>query len=326
VAGLIGGNPSGGSSISALYRFALPVPWPDTDLDLPDLAGRTHLLTGSTSGIGRGAARRLGARGATVLVHGRDAETGGRVVREMADEGGSAEFFRADFASLGAVRDLAATVRGEHDPLDALCNNAGLFTTTTQESDDGYELTVAVNHLAPFLLTHELAGHLVEGAWVVTSGSEAHRSGSIDFERFHRAEGLSGWSAYADSKLANVPFTRELARRRPERHTANCLHPGVIPGSGFSRGLAFPFSLGWKALQYLPGMADTVEDGGRALASLAASPDVADVSGGYFDGTRWRRPAPAARADPAAHRLRETSADLVGVDPDLPVEGVTGDG
>ncbi|MEF8842482.1 MAG: SDR family NAD(P)-dependent oxidoreductase [Haloarculaceae archaeon] len=296
------------------------------DLDLPDLSGRTYLLTGSTSGIGRDAARRLGARGATVLVHGRDAEAGRRVVREVADAGGSAEFLRADFASLDAVRGLAATVSREHDPLDALCNNAGLFTSRTRESDDGYELTVAVNHLAPFLLTHELAGHLAEGARLVTTGSEAHRSGSIDFERFHRAEGLSGWSAYADSKLANVLFTRELARRLPEGCTANCLHPGVIPGSGFSRGLAFPFSLGWKALKFLPGTADTVEDGGRALAYLAASPDVADVSGAYFDGTRRRRPAPAARDDWAVRRLWETSADLVGVDPDLPVEGATAGG
>jgi hypothetical protein len=292
-------------------------------LDLPDLSGKTYLLTGSTSGVGRDAARRLGARGATVLVHGRDADAGRAVVREVADAGGNAAFLRADFASLEAVRDFAATVREEHGPLDALCNNAGLFTTRRRESDDGYELTFAVNHLAPFLLTHELAGHLAEGARVVTTSSEAHRSGSIDPDSIHRPSGLSGWSAYADSKLANVLFVRELARRLPEGYTANCFHPGVIPGSGFSRGVPFPLSLGWKAIRFVPGMADTVEDGGRALAYLVASPEIVDVSGAYFDGTRRTRAAPAARDDRTARRLWERSAGLVGVDPAFPFEAVT---
>jgi hypothetical protein len=293
------------------------------DLDLPDLSGKTYLLTGSTSGVGRDAARRLGARGATVLVHGRDADAGRAVVREVADAGGNAAFLRADFASVDAVRDLARAVREEHGRLDALCNNAGLFTTRRRESDDGYELTFAVNHLAPFLLTHELAGHLAEGARVVTTSSEAHRSGSIDPDSIHRPSGLSGWSAYADSKLANVLFVRELARRLPEGYTANCFHPGVIPGSGFSRGVPFPLSLGWKAIRFVPGMADTVEDGGRALAYLVASPEIVDVSGAYFDGTRRTRAAPAARDDRTARRLWERSAGLVGVDPAFPFEAVT---
>jgi hypothetical protein len=289
------------------------------DLDLPDLSGRVYLLTGSTSGVGRDAARRLGGRGATVLVHGRDVDAGRAAVSEVEAEGGRATFLRADFASLSAVRDLAATVRDSHGPLDGLCNNAGLFTTRTRESEDGFELTFAVNHLAPFLLTHELAGHLADGARVVTTSSEAHRSGSVDPGTIHRPGGLSGWSAYADSKLANVLFTRELARRLPGGYTANCLHPGVIPGSGFARGLPFPLSLGWRAVRLVPGMADTVEDGGRALASLAASPDVADVTGAYFDGTRRRDPAPAAHDDRTARRLWEASATLTGVDPDFPI-------
>jgi NAD(P)-dependent dehydrogenase (short-subunit alcohol dehydrogenase family) len=273
------------------------------DLELPDLSGKTYLLTGSTSGIGRDAARRLGARGATVLVHGRDADAGRAVVREVEEAGGSAAFLRADFASLDAVRDLAETVRDSYGPLDAVCNNAGLFTARTPESEDGFELTLAVNHLAPFLLTHGLADHLAEGARVVTTALEAHRSGSLDPETVHRPSGVGGWSAYADSKLANVLFTRELDRRLPEGYAANCLHPGVIPGSGFDRGVPFPMNLWWRAMRFVPGMADSVEDGGRALAYLAASPDVADVSGAYFDGTRRRRPAPAARDDRTARRL-----------------------
>ena len=287
-------------------------------LDLPDLSRNVYFLTGSTSGIGRDAARRLGARGATVLVHGRDADAGRAVVREVEEAGGSAAFHRADFASIDAVRDLAGTVREEHGRLDALCNNAGLFTARTRESEDGFELTFAVNHLAPFLLTHELADHLAAGGRVVTTGSEAHRSGRIDVDTVHRPSGASGWSAYADSKLANVLFTRELARRLPEGYAANCVHPGVIPGSGFDRDLPFPMNLGWKAMRFVPWMVDSVEDGGRALAYLAASPEVGDVSGAYFDGTRRRRPAPAARDDRTARRLWEASAALVGVDPELP--------
>lgn len=291
----------------------------DVNLDLPDLSGRTYLLTGSTSGIGRDAARRLGARGATVLAHSRDVDAGRGVVREVEDAGGSAAFLRADFASLDAVRDLAAAVREEYDPLDALVNNAGLFTTRARESEDGYELTFAVNHLAPFLLTHELADRLAEGGRVVTTSSEAHRSGSVDPESIHRPRGSSGWSAYADSKLANVLFIRELARRLPGGYTANCVHPGVIPGSGFSRGVPFPLNLGWKAMRFVPGMADSVADGGRTLAYLAASPAVADVSGAYFDGTRRTPPSRAARDDRTARRLWTASADLVGVDPERPV-------
>lgn len=289
-------------------------------LDLPDLSGRTCLITGSTSGIGRDAALRLARRGATVLVHGRDADAGRTVVREATDAGGDAAFLRADFASFDAVRDLAEAVREEHGRLDALCHNAGLFTARGRESEDGYELTFAVNHLVPFLLTHELAGRLADGARVVITSSEAHRSGSVDPGSIHRPSGLAGWSAYAGSKLANVLFTRELARRLPDGYTANCFHPGVIPGSGFDRGVPFPFSLGWKAIRFVPGMADTVEDGGRALAYLAASSEVTDVSGAYFDGTRRRTPAPAARNDRTARRLWEASADLVGVDPELPFE------
>ena len=288
------------------------------DLDLPDLAGKTYLLTGSTSGIGRDAARRLGARGATVIVHGRDADAGRRVVREVEDAGGSAAFLRTDLSSLEAVRDLASTVRDAYGPLDALCNNAGLFTARTQSSEDGYELTFAVNHLAPFLLTHELAGHLAADARVITTSSEAHRSGSVDPDSIHRLSGLSGWSAYADSKLANVLFTRELDRRLPDGDTANCFHPGLIPGSGFSRGVPFPLSLGWKAMRLVPGVADSVADGGRALAYLAAATDVAGVSGTYFDGTCRREPSRTARDDRLARRLWTTSADLIGVDPALP--------
>lgn len=282
-------------------------------------------MTGATSGIGRDAAGRLARAGARVLVHGRDAEAGAAVVEDVEADGGTASFHRADFADLAAVRRLGRAVKDETDGLDVLCHNAGLFVSGSEESEQGYELTFAVNHLAPYLLTHRLAGHLNDGARVVVTSSEAHRSGSIDLAAVERegSSGSTGFGAYADSKLANVLFTRELARRleshRLEGATANCFHPGVIPGSGFSRGIPFPASLGWKLMRFVPGVGDSVADGGRALSYLAASPDVADVSGRYFDGTRERSPATDATDDDLAARLWEASAELVKTGPELAV-------
>lgn len=305
----------------------------------------TALVTGATSGIGREGARRLGEEGWRVLVHGRDREAGTETVDAIEDAGGEASFYRADFADLEAVRELADAVRASTAELDALCNNAGLTVPEYTESEQGYELHVAVNHLAPYLLTHELVDHLADDGRVVTTASLGHRNGSIDLEALReegrtdafaepdddsvlaslpgvsalaRSSGAAGFSAYTNSKLANVLFTRELARRLNRERTANCFHPGNIPGSGWSRGLPFPVSMGWEAAGMLPGLMDTVEDGGRALAHLVSSPDVADVTGTYFDGTRERRPSRRARDDELAAELWEVSAELVGVDPDWP--------
>ncbi|WP_255195253.1 SDR family NAD(P)-dependent oxidoreductase [Halorarius litoreus] len=308
---------------------------------------KTALITGATSGIGRDAARRLGGRGWRVLVHGRDEDAGAETVTLVEDAGGEASFHRADFADLADVRALAAEVREATDELDALCNNAGLTVSEPRASAQGYELTIAVNHLAPYLLTHDLADHLAADARVVTTSSIAHRNGDIDFEllaaegrtgeagivgrkelaplqRLGNATGLTeltgmaGFAAYSDSKLANVLFTRELASRFDGEQTATCFHPGIIPGSGFSRDLPFPVSIGWDAVELVPGVSDSVEDGSEALAYLAADDEVAGVTGAYFDGTRERRPASGARDERAADRLWEISAALVDVDPDWP--------
>jgi hypothetical protein len=248
----------------------------DADATLPDLAGRSVLVTGATSGIGREGARRLGRAGARVLVHGREAA----------------------------------------DALDVPCNNAGVYRGR-ETSAQGYDPVLAVNHLAPYLLTRDLVDHLAAGARVVTTSSAAHRSGTLNVDAVRAGRtGSSGFDAYADSKLYNVLFTRELARRFDGR-TAVCFHPGVIPGSGLARTVPFPFSLGWRALALVPGVGDAVADGGRALATHAARADP-DAAGAYFDGTRETRPARAARVDRAAERLWTVSADLVGVDPDWP--------
>lgn len=306
---------------------------------------KTALITGATSGIGRDAARRLGEQGWRVLVHGRDEEEGATTVDLVEEAGGEASFHSADFADLDAVRDLAAEVREAVDELDALCNNAGLTVSEHRESEQGYELTIAVNHLAGYLLTHELVDLLADDGRVVGTASIAHRNGDIDFDLLAeegrtgefgivgrnelaplqklgtatgltQLTGLAGFAAYSDSKLANVLFTRELADRLADGQTATCFHPGVVPGSGFARDLPLPVSLAWESFDLVPGVSDTVEDGGAALAHLASSEEVEGVTGAYFDQQRQRRPSSGARSDEDADRLWELSADLVGVDPD----------
>ena len=295
-----------------------------------DLSGRTALVTGSTDGIGREVALALGRLGATVIVHGRDEEKGRAVaadLRETAADG--AEFRPADFASLDAVRELAAGIAADHDRLDVLVNNAGGFFSEGRLSDDGIEYTFAVNHFAPFLLTAELLPLLRAGEGptgeprVVVVASEAHRSGEIDFEGFRTAEDYNAWSAYAGSKLANVLFARELARR-VDGVTANACHPGLVFASGFRRNMSLPVRLGMglfaRLSRILPGSyLDTAVDAAETPVYLAAAPDL-ENSGAYFEDREPSDPAPAAEDDETARRLWEVSAEITGVEPELPAD------
>ena len=282
-----------------------------------DCTGTRALVTGSTSGIGRETALALGRLGATVFVHGRDADAGRTVVQELTASGADATFIRADYADTAAVRDLAATIRAETSGLDILINNAGGLVRDDRLTDRGVEYTFQVNHLAPYLLTAELAGHLEPGARVVTTASAAHQGATLDVDRITRADG--GLSAYSHAKLANVLFARELARRfdRAGRSvTSNSVHPGAIPGSGFTRFLPGPISDLAGVLAAVPGVT-SVADGAAALLSLACAPRLDDVSGRYFSGQRPSTPADAATDDAAARDLWERSAELLGIDEPL---------
>jgi NAD(P)-dependent dehydrogenase (short-subunit alcohol dehydrogenase family)/predicted flap endonuclease-1-like 5' DNA nuclease len=288
-------------------------------MDLPDLTGTTILVTGATSGVGRDGAVRLGAQGARVLVHGRDEERGRETVAAIEEVGGDASFHAADFADLEEVRGLAAEVREATDGLDVLCNNAGLYTSDRHRTEQDFGIMFGVNHVAPFVLTHELAAHLNAGARVVNTSSVAHRFATLDLDLVERKQAFTGpaFERYCESKLANALFTRELARRLGDA-TANCFHPGNIPGSGFARDVPFPLSLGVEALQFVPGLTESVEDGGRALARLAADPDLAGVTGEYFDVGELAEPAAKAKDDRLARQLWDLTADLADVDPALP--------
>ncbi|RKS78422.1 hypothetical protein BDK61_4087 [Haloarcula quadrata] len=281
-----------------------------------DCTGMQVLVTGSTSGIGREAALSLGRLGADVIVHGRDADAGAAVVSELSGLGVDAAFVQADFAAIDEVRSLAATVRDETDGLDILVNNAGGLFRQGRLTDIGVEYTFHVNHLAPYLLTTELLDHLNAGARVVTTASSAHRGTSLDLDRVTTVDRYTGTWAYSHSKLANVLFATELARRLETTGrdvVSNCLHPGAIPGSGFSRFLPGPIPQFVKLFDAVPGIT-SVEDGAAEILHLAVSSRIGDVSGRYFAGQRPATPSHAARDRTAASRLWRRSADLLGID------------
>ena len=284
-----------------------------------DMDGMDALVTGSTSGIGRAAALALGRLGANVIAHGRDPDAGATVVDELETVGSTATFVAADFAEVASVEQLAATVRAETDGLDVLINNAGGLFRKGRLTDIGVEYTFHVNHLAPYLLTTSLLDHLRPGARVVTTASAAHRGSSLDLDTVSRVDDFSGVRAYGRSKLANILFTTELARRldRADRDvTSNSLHPGAIPGSGFSRFLPDPIPRFVQALEAVPGVT-SVADGAAELVFAACSPRLDGVSGRYFSDRRAETPSNVARDPDAALRLWTRSADLLGIDEPL---------
>ena len=204
-----------------------------------EMLNKKVLITGATDGIGRQTALDLAEMGAHVLIHGRDPKRLKATAQEI--EGSRAsqkvEMFIGDFSSLAQVWHLAEDIKGKHDRLDVLINNAGILDNRKRTSEDGYEMTIAVNHLAPFLLTGLLLDLLKKGApsRIVNVSSMMH-SHSIDFENLNGEKGFDGHDAYGLSKLCNVLFTYELAERlKGTGVTVNCLHPGVI-GTKLLRG------------------------------------------------------------------------------------------
>jgi NAD(P)-dependent dehydrogenase (short-subunit alcohol dehydrogenase family) len=280
-----------------------------------DTRRKLAVVTGASSGIGCYTAIGLARAGMHVVMVGRDPDRTRRARRFVAERSGSAyvETALADFAKLSEVRRLAAELREAHDRIDLLINNAGLFSPRFARSADGYELTFAVNHLAPFLLTGLLLDRIAAAApaRIVTVASEAHRRRHIDPARLAGAD--DGWSmlkAYGRSKLCNILFTRELAARLdPARVVAVCLHPGVVATAIGQRGGLV--ELGWRLLK--PFMLSP-ERGAQTSLFLAAVPDPARFHGGYVIGETLTTPDPAALNVETGRRLWAESARLVGLD------------
>jgi hypothetical protein len=284
-----------------------------------DLSGTSVLVTGSTSGVGRVAALAFGRLGAEVIVHGRREEAGKEVVREIEAEGSDARFLAADFTDVDSVDGLIEGVEAAVDELDVLCNNAGGLFRDGDTTDLGVETTFHVNHLSAYQLTAGLLDSLAEDARVVTTASIGHRGATLNIDRVAELTGLSPWAAYCRSKLANVQFANELARRLAATGsdvTSNSFHPGLIPGSEFSRSFIAPTRNVTDLLKTLP-VGDTPKDGAATMVYLAASEDTADVTGEYFARCRRRRAAPSARDGEAMEKLWTKSADLLEIEEPL---------
>ena len=263
------------------------------------IAGKTVLVTGATSGIGLETARALAKKGARVVVGARDARRGQAVVDEITAGGGQAELLEIDMASFKSIRKAADRFSAAHSKLDVLVNNAGTAVSGRRISPDGHELTWATNFLGPFLLTRCLLSLLKksERPRVVNVGSEGHRAGRIDWENLELERGYTTFRAYANSKLALALFTRELARREPGV-AAVVMHPGGIATKIWG---AAPRPISWILNLVLPSAAK----GAAPVVRLACAPDLANVTGRYFNRFREAAPSPAARNDADAARLWE---------------------
>ena len=283
--------------------------------DAPLMAGKFVLVTGGTGGIGRATAIGLAALGARVGITGRDqARTVAAAAGIRAASGNAAvDAFAADMSAQAGVRGLAAQVAGTYPRLDVLVNNVGGFWAHRHLTADGLERTFALNHLAPFLLTNLLLGRLTASApaRVVTVSSGAQASGRINFEDLQGERNYSGQRAYSQSKLANVMFTYELARRLDGTGvTATVLHPGVVrTGFGADDQAAYFAVMSRVARLFMK----TPAQGAATSIYLASSPEVEGITGRYFADRKPKTASKAAYDTTAAARLWQASAGLAGL-------------
>ena len=267
------------------------------------------LLTGATRGIGQAAAVELASQGVEVALVGRDAARVREVASEARATGGGAPVHEhvADLMLMDHVRALADEVRGSYQHIDVLANNAGAVFASRKETSEGLEQTFALNHLAPFLLTNLLRDRLA-GGHVITTASGAHKSGLLDLDDLQARRSYSAGRAYGTSKLCNILFTRELARRAPELR-ANCFHPGVVR-TGFGKNENGLF----RVLATIGGpFLRSPQRGARSLVWLALSPQAAGLDGAYVYDENVSQPDAQAQDETLAEGLWEQSAQLVGL-------------
>ncbi len=272
------------------------------------------LITGATRGIGQAAAIEIARRGVEVALVGREPTRVKAVAQQARATGGGAPIHEhvADLMLMAEVRALAEEVRGRYEHIDVLANNAGALFSSRKETSEGFERTFALNHLAPFLLTNLLRDRL-SGGRVVTTASDAHKSGRLDLQDLQSEQGYAAMRVYGTSKLCNILFTRELAKRAPELH-ANCLHPGVVR-TGFGKnenGI-------WKALTTLGApFFRSPQRGARSLVWLALSEQATTLTGEYVQDEKVLAPNAQAQDATLAEGLWERSAQLVGLSATAP--------
>ena len=278
------------------------------------MEGKVVLITGGTSGIGRAAATALAAMGAEVVVSGRNRERGEAALAEIRRASGNEKvsLMIANLAVQDEVRGLAEGFKERHDRLDVLVNNAGLIRSRRTETPDGIELTLAVNHLAPFLLTNLLLDLLKESApsRIVTVSSETRRSAEIDFDDLQSERRYRAFPVYGMTKKANILFTYELAKRLEGTGVvANCVHPGGV-NTSFGDDSRSPGVLLFRAFK--PFMR-TPEQGADTVIYLASSPEAAEMNGRYLMDRKEVSPA-EPRDEAAQRRLWEASEALTNLE------------
>ena len=277
------------------------------------MQGKTCIITGATDGIGLELAVRLGGMGARLVLVGRNRAKGDAALAMLGERvpGVSAEMHYADLSRRGDIQRLAPELLAAAPRIDVLLNNAGAFIGRRTVTEDGLEQTFALNHMGYFRLTALLRERLIASApaRIVNVASEAHRHTQLDFADLQNAKRYNGWKAYRRSKLANILFTREVARRLAGTGvTANCLHPGFVAtrfGDNNHGWWRWSIAIA-KRLMAIP-----VERGGETPVYLASSPEVEGVSGKYFDKCRESTPDPPARNDVDAARLWHESERLI---------------
>lgn len=283
------------------------------------MQGKVCLITGASNGIGKATAIALSRLGASLVLLCRDRDRAENAMAEISLRSGNEDIdlLLADLGSLAQLREAAETFLGSGRPLHVLVNNAGALHMERGVTEDGIETTFAVNHLGHFLLTNMLMNRMRDSglARIVNVSSEAHKfgygDGRIAFDDLMGERSYSGWRAYGQSKLANILFTRELARRlKGSDITTNALHPGVV-ASQFGRNNRTGWTPWFQAL-YRP-FSRSNEKGADTVVWLSAAPEIEGVSGKYFKNRRVRSLAPQALIDEDAARLWRVSAELAGM-------------
>ncbi len=272
----------------------------------------TVVITGATSGIGQVAAGRLALKGARIVFTARDEKRGEETLRHLnaiAPDRAHAVHY-GNLSTLAEMKRVAAGIAAAEPKIDVLINNAGALFTGREVTEDGLEMTFAVNHMAYFVLTGLLLPNLqaAGNARIVSTASDAHKGNKLDFADLQSAKHYSGFAVYGRSKLMNILFTRELARRIAESGvTANSLHPGFVATRfGDNNGGLMSFGIGLAK-----NFALTPEQGAETIIYLASSPDVEGKSGGYYAKSKLATPTKEAQNDADAKRLWDVSAKIM---------------
>jgi NAD(P)-dependent dehydrogenase (short-subunit alcohol dehydrogenase family) len=278
------------------------------------MQGKVIVITGATSGIGQVAAERLAGMGARLVLVARDKVRGKAMLARLGDRapGILHGIHYADLSRLVEMKRAAAEIAAAESRIDVLINNAGALFSSRQVTEDGLELTFATNHMAYVVLTHGLRERLMASApaRVVNTASDAHKRAQLDFDDLQSAHGYRGFKVYGRSKLCNILYTRELARRWAGTGvTANSLHPGFVATRFADQSGGFSYIVRIAKM-----FAISPQKGADTIVYLASSPEVADVSGGYFYKCRPATPSKEAQDDAVAKRLWLESARLGGLE------------